>query len=107
MLMPDTVNRYFHADRDNDVDALLETFAAEAVVEDENASHRGTTAIREWWLAAKTATRYVAKPLESAMDEDTVRVRAQVSGQFPGSPVMLTHAFAIKDNKIVRLEIRT
>ncbi len=106
MGMPSPVNMYFEADSRNDVDALLKTLATEAVVEDENARHQGTAAIREWWLAAKKATEYLAEPLESNIDGDTIRVRARVSGQFPGSPVMLTHTFTVKDDRIVRLEIR-
>jgi hypothetical protein len=43
--------------------------------------------------------------LECTVDGDKALLRAKVSGQFPGSPVMLTHAFTIKDDRIVRLEI--
>ncbi|MBD0416901.1 nuclear transport factor 2 family protein [Oryzicola mucosus] len=106
MNVPSIVNMYFDADSRNDADALLKTFAVEAAVEDEKARHQGGVAIREWWLAAKNATHYSIEPVESALDGHKVLVRARVSGQFPGSPVMLTHAFTIKDDRIVRLEIR-
>ncbi|MFT2215281.1 nuclear transport factor 2 family protein [Rhizobium giardinii] len=107
MDMPSIVNMYFDADSRNDADALLKTLAIEGVVEDENARHQGIVAIREWWLAAKKATQYRVEPVESTVDGDKALVRARVSGQFPGSPVMLTHAFTIKDDRIVRLEIRS
>lgn len=107
MDMPRIVSMYFDADGRNDADALLQTLAVDAVVEDENARHQGTVAIRDWWLAAKKATQYLAEPLEYAVDGDTALVRARVSGKFPGSPVTLTHAFTIKDDRIVRLEIRS
>ena len=107
MDMPSIVNMYFDADSRNDVDALLKTLAVEAVVEDENARHQGIVAIREWWLASKKATQYRVEPVESTVDGDKALVRARVSGQFPGSPVILTHAFTIKDDRIVRLEIRS
>lgn len=106
MNMPGIVNMYFEADRRNDADALLATFAVEAVVEDEGARHQGVAAIREWWVAAKKAAQYVAEPMEATVEGDRALVRAKVSGQFPGSPVMLTHAFTIKDDRIVGLEIR-
>ncbi|MBB4294264.1 hypothetical protein GGE16_006364 [Rhizobium leguminosarum] len=105
MDMPDIVNIYFDADSRSDVDTLLNTFAIEAVVEDEGARHQGAVSIREWWVAAKEATHYVAEPVESTVDGNKAVVRAKVSGQFPGSPVTLTHAFTIKGDKIVRLEI--
>jgi ketosteroid isomerase-like protein len=105
MDMPGIINTYFEADRRNDADALLDTFAIEAVVEDEGARHQGVAAIRVWWVAANKAAQYVAEPLECTVDGDKALLRAKVSGQFPGSPVMLTHAFTIKDDRIVRLEI--
>jgi ketosteroid isomerase-like protein len=106
-MMPGIVTMYFDADRRNDAEALLNTLAADAVVEDENARHQGSVAIRQWWLSAKKATQYIAEPLESTVDGDKAFVRASVSGQFTASPVVLTHAFTIKNEKIVRLEIRS
>lgn len=106
MDMPSIVNEYFEADSRHDADALLAVFAVDAVVEDEHARHCGTDAIREWWSAAKKATQYRAAPVESTSDGDRALIRASVSGRFAGSPVMLTHAFTIKDDRIVRLEIR-
>lgn len=105
MDIPDIVKRYFDADSRSDADALLKTLAVDAVVEDERARHQGAVAILQWWMAAKKATHYIAEPLESTVDGDKAFVRASVSGQFPGSPVMLTHAFTIRDDRIVRLEI--
>lgn len=105
MDMPHPVYMYFDADSRNDVDALLKTLAADAVVEDENAHHQGSDAIREWWMKAKKATQYVAEPIEVRVDGNKAVVRASVSGQFRGSPVMLTHAFTLKEDRIVRLEI--
>lgn len=101
------IKRYFDTHSRNDVDALLKTLAVEAVIEEERARHQGTVAIRQWWMAAKKATQYLADPVESKVDGDKGLVRASVSGQFPGSPVMLTHTFTIKDDKIVRLEIHS
>jgi hypothetical protein len=106
MNMPDIVNKYFEADSRNDADALSATFAVEGVVKDEGARHQGAVAIREWWVAAKKAAQYVAKPVESTVEGDKALVRTKVSGQFPGSPVTLTLAFTIRDGKIVSLEIQ-
>jgi hypothetical protein len=106
MDMPSVVTMYFDADCRRDADALAKTFAFEAVVEDEGARHEGVVAICEWWVAAKTAAQYVAKPLESTVNGDKALVRAKVSGQFPGSPVTLAYAFTIKDDRIVNLEIQ-
>lgn len=106
MDMPEIIVRYFEADGRNDADAVLRTFADDAVVADENARHQGKDAIRRWWMAAKQASQYVAEPLDAKGNDDTVDVRAKVSGTFPGSPITLTHNFTLEDGKIVRLEIR-
>jgi ketosteroid isomerase-like protein len=106
MDMPEIVAHYFEADGRNDADAVLSTFADGAVVEDENARHDGKDAIRHWWMAAKQASQYVAEPLDAKGSDDTVHVRARISGTFPGSPITLTHSFTLEDGKIVRLEIR-
>ncbi len=106
MDMPEIIARYFEADGRNDADAVLSTFADGAVVADENARHQGKDAIRHWWMTAKQASQYVAEPLDAKGNDDTVDVRAKVSGTFPGSPITLTHNFTLEDGKIVRLEIR-
>ena len=48
----------------------------------------------------------VREPLDATVDGNKSFVRAKVSGQFPGSPVTLSYAFTIKNDKIARLEIR-
>jgi ketosteroid isomerase-like protein len=105
MDLPAIIALYFDADGRGDADALLNTFAADAVVEDENARHEGEAAIRRWWTAAKEATQYIAEPLDAVRDGDVVHVRANIRGTFPGSPITLTHSFTVKDDKIVKLEI--
>jgi ketosteroid isomerase-like protein len=106
MNLPDIVTHYFEADTRNDVDAVLQCFATDAVVEDERSSHQGLVAIRRWWIAAKQASQYIAEPIESVGDNATVDVRARISGAFAGSPIVLMHSFTVENGKIVRLEIR-
>jgi ketosteroid isomerase-like protein len=105
MDMPDVVKDYFDADRCNDANALSNTFSLDAIVEDEGARRQGVIEIRKWWLAAKKGADYTAEPLETTIDGNLVSVRAEVSGEFPGSPVTLAYAFTINDDKIVRLEM--
>lgn len=99
------MSKYFDADSRNDRNALSTTFAADAVVEDEEARHEGAAEIQGWWVAAKKAAQYVAEPSEAAINGDKTLVRAKVSGEFPGSPASLTYAFTTKDGKIETLEI--
>lgn len=105
MKLPPPIQAYFTADTNEDVPALTETFAPDAVVRDEGGSHAGRAAIAAWWRAAKDKYRYVAAPLDADAQGDTIRVRAQVTGDFPGSPAILTFAFRLTDRAIAELEI--
>ena len=53
----------------------------------------------------KAKYQHVIEPLETAEQGDVTTVRARVTGQFPGSPAMLTFAFRLKGDQITRLEI--
>lgn len=105
MNMPDAVRRYFEAGQSNDVDAAIATFRDDAVVRDEGGSHAGPAAIRAWWVAARDKYEHRADPVEADGTQDNVVVRAEVSGRFPGSPVLLSFAFTLTDDRIQTLEI--
>ena len=49
--------------------------------------------------------RYVSEPLAASVEENTVTVRARLTGDFPGSPVELNQVFTLEGGKIVSLEI--
>jgi ketosteroid isomerase-like protein len=105
MTLHQVVQAYFEADARNDGDALPQVFAPNAVVHDENMSHRGLPEIKEWWREAKAKYQHVTEPLEASEADGVMRVRARVSGNFPGSPAMLTFAFHLDGDRIVDLEI--
>jgi xanthine dehydrogenase molybdopterin-binding subunit B len=77
--LPKPIAEYFAADHASDAHALARCFADGGVVHDEGGTFRGTGA--------------------------TI-VAAQVTGDFPGSPVTLDHVFRLAGDKIVSLEIR-
>ncbi|WP_274427266.1 nuclear transport factor 2 family protein [Chelativorans sp. YIM 93263] len=106
MDLPSPIQGYFHADRSNDGEALIRAFAPDAVVNDEGRSHTGRQAIVAWWRDVKAKYQHVAEPLEVAEEEGATKVRARVTGQFPGGPATLTFAFRLEDGQIVELDIR-
>jgi ketosteroid isomerase-like protein len=105
MKMPLAPKAYFDADTSRDADALVEAFAADAIVRDEGAAHKGHDAIRTWWTEAKAKYDHVAEPFEAEEDGDVVTVRAKVSGRFPNSPATLKYDFRIIAGKIAELKI--
>jgi hypothetical protein len=94
--------RAANADNPHDVAAC---FTADAVVHDEARQCRGIEAIRAWNVEANARYRPTveARRIEGA-DQD-YRLYALVSGNFPGSPVMLAYNFALRGDQIAALEI--
>lgn len=99
------IHTYFTAHAPQDGDALAAAFAPDAIVHDEGQSHRGPQAIRDWWRAAKAKYRHHAEPLEVAEAGGKTVVKAKVTGDFPGSPAVLTFTFGLSGDRISDLEI--
>lgn len=102
MNMPSAVQVFFTAE---DLDSVVSAFTADAVVKDEGNTYRGRQAIREWRMAARQKYQYVAEPIETIMQGDRVKVRANVRGNFPGSPVILGYLFRLAAERIDELKI--
>lgn len=105
MNLPSPVQAYFEADRCKDGEALLQAFAPDAVVSDEGAAFTGREAIAGWWRDVTARYQSVAEPLEATQENTLTRVRARVTGRFPGSPATLTFAFRLDDNRIAHLRM--
>ena len=105
MSLPSAIQTYFDADTRCDGEALIRTFAPDAMVHDAGRSHAGRQAIGAWWREVKARYRHDIEPLEVGEAEDVTSVRAKVTGQFPGSPAVLTFTFRLEGSEITRLEI--
>jgi len=104
--LPQPLTEYFKATNEHDVAAVLASFAAEAIVEDEGGQYLGLAAIRRW--IEETVRKYdftVEVKGTHEADGKTV-VTGLVAGTFPGSPVTITYEFALAHQRIVRLVIR-
>lgn len=105
MNLPSPAQAYFDADKSNNDEALIHAFAPHAVVKDEGRSYAGHRAIGAWWREVKAKYQHVIEPLEMREENDVTKVRARVTGQFPGSPATLTFAFRLEGDQITGLEI--
>ncbi|WP_300015068.1 nuclear transport factor 2 family protein [Pseudonocardia sp.] len=96
-----TIDRYFTLAARPDPADHLALFADDAVVEDENRTHRGRAAIHAWRAEAPRVSYDVLAV------EPGPRARVEIAGDFPGSPVELTFTFGLDgDGRISRLAIR-
>lgn len=105
MQLPRPIQTYFTARAPQDGDALAAAFASDAIVHDEGADHHGPQAIRDWWLAAKAKYHHHAEPMSAIETSEKTVIKANVTGDFPGSPAVLTFTFGLNGNRISDLEI--
>ena len=105
MNMPDAIREFFEADQRYDGQAPVHAFTRDAVVLDEGRSHAGHEEIAGWWGKSKEKYRHTAEPLNLVELGDRTEVRARVTGEFPGSPAVLTFRFRLQGERIGRLEI--
>jgi len=103
--LPSAIAAYIAASNAHDVDACAACFAGDAIVRDEGREMRGIAAIRDWMDAAIARYRHTVEIVSAATTDSGTVVTCRVSGNFPGSPVELRHAFVVVGEKITRLEI--
>jgi ketosteroid isomerase-like protein len=105
MNLSPVIPRYIEASNSHDVKGIVDCFADDAVVRDENAMRHGKIDIERW--AAETTQKYKFqfKLLRADVRGAETILSVEVSGSFPGSPVTLDHHFTIANDKIQSLII--
>lgn len=86
-----------------DSEAYANCFSETAVVLDEGKTHNGIREIEQWIKKANEEYQTVMKPIEYSATEEILK--AEVSGKFPGSPIVLTYHLKIKNGLIQSLKI--
>ena len=103
--LPAVLGRYFEAQNRGDVEAMVGSFAPDALVRDEHREHRGTAAVRAWIVDVTAKYAPQVDVIETFTDGSKVDVDVSVSGTFPGGPLRLRYAFVLAERGIARLEI--
>jgi len=104
--LPALVIAYLAADEQRDLDKLSGCFTKDARVHDEHQEYEGLEAIKSWKERSAARYQYVVEPLRAAVTEKNVRLRARLTGNFPGSPAELDYTFVLANGKIASLDIR-
>src|SRR5437879_13629762 len=89
----------------HDADAWAAGFADDAIDRDEGREMRGVAAVRDWMDAAIAKYRHTVEVVSSAKTDGGTMVTCRVSGNFPGSPVELRHAFLVAGAEVAHLEL--
>ncbi len=103
--LPQPVVNYLSAVTAKDTEMFARCFTDDALVHDEGRDHRGLDAIKAWMKETQTKYKYVIEPLDASVSGSTVKLRARLTGDFPGSPVDLDFTFMLANDKITSLEI--
>lgn len=103
--LPPPVASYVAASNARDAQGVAAAFLPDGAVHDEGHLHRGQSAIAAWALDA--ARKYDATMASRRLEptDDGCTLHAEVSGNFPGSPVTLAFRFALRGDAIAALEI--
>ncbi|PRF42466.1 nuclear transport factor 2 family protein [Burkholderia multivorans] len=89
----------------SDPQAVARCFTEDAVVLDEGHEHYGSAAIAAWNADVIAKYACTTEPVSSQTIGAQTTVIANVSGNFPGSPIRLRFRFAVAGDLIIRLEI--
>ncbi len=105
--LPPPIETYVRAENAGDVEAMAECFAPGATVRDEGHYYEGVPAIKAWKAETKRKYNHTVTPLEISTSNGNATLKARLSGTFPGSPVTAKFHFALVDNQIASLQIRS
>lgn len=105
MDLPKVIQELVKAQNSADSAAYANLFTETAQVFDEAKTHKGRAAIKAW--VAQTTKEYntIMKPLDFEGTADEGFLKTEVSGTFPGSPLIFTYNFVFEGEQIQSLAI--
>lgn len=103
MNLPNVIANLTKAQNNFDSVAYANCFSETAIVFDEGKNHNGKTEIQQWIKKANEEYQAIMKPLEYSETKEVLK--AEVSGNFPGSPIVLSYHFNLRNGLIESLKI--
>ncbi len=101
--LPKVIQDLVKAQENFDSNAYANCFTETAVVFDEGKTHQGRKEIEKWIDKANREYQVTMKPLNYSETEQILE--AEISGNFPGSPIVLNYQFEIIEQQIQSLKI--
>jgi hypothetical protein len=103
MNLPNIISELVKAQNEFDSAAYTNCFAENAEVFDEGKTHNGKAEIEKWIDKSNKEYKATMEPVD--YDEKENILSAEISGSFPGSPIILKFHFDIADGKIQHLKV--
>lgn len=105
MNLPKVITDLVEAQNNFDNAAYAACFSETAVVFDEGHTHHGRKEIKHWIADANERYKATMKPVSFEEKETESILKAEVSGNFPGSPLVLSYQLDIQNGEIYSLKI--
>ncbi len=103
--LPSPIQNYFAGKNARDFTMAASGFAPRAIVYDEGHDHVGPAAIRAWIETTTAKYDDKAEIMRVAFSGSDAEVTAEVSGTFPGCPILLRFKFTLEGGQISSLKI--
>ncbi len=103
MNLPNIISELVKTQNEFDSTAYTNCFAEDAQVFDEGKTYNGKAEIEQWIDKSNKDYKAVMKLLEYSENEEILK--AEVSGNFPGSPIVLSYHLKLEDGLIQSLKI--
>ncbi|HZF83852.1 MAG TPA: nuclear transport factor 2 family protein [Burkholderiaceae bacterium] len=103
LTLPEPIAAYFGAE--HHPEALARCFTAQAVMKDDGHTYTGVDAIKAFMAEASAKYGATSVPFSVEREDGFQLVRANVTGNFPGSPIVLSYRFRLERGLIASLEI--
>lgn len=105
MNLPLVITNLVKAQDSFDAQAYANCFSNRGVVYDEGKTHKGRTAIEQWFTEATMKYNLIMKPIHFEDNGATGVLKTEVSGAFPGSPAVFTYNLEFEGELIQSLKI--
>ncbi len=105
MELPKVIARFIEAQNNLDSEAYVACFTDSAIVHDEGRIHKGKAEIRKWIEHANSEYQSFMKPVGYESSGTDGVLAAEVSGTFPGSPIVLQFHLGLKGGLIDSLKV--
>ena len=102
--LPHPISSYVRAENSGDVDAISKCFTPYATLRKDHEYIEGRPAIKAW---KATVPEQNITPLAIDVAGRTATLKARVSGKHPGNPITAEFHFALVDDQIASLQIRS
>ncbi len=107
MNLPNVIADLVKAQENRDSAAFVDCFSETARVFDEQKTHIGKEEIKSWMENTTKEYNMVMKPIGFEGNEEAGVFKTQVSGTFPGSPIVFDYNVEFDGGLIRSLEITT